>query len=258
MTDAMATQRGRSTTSLLGCGCGLLVLGVLAVIVGMTWFTYRQAKGLAEGFTDPERRAASAQEILAYEELPAGYQALGGFSVPFLFKTALLTDKEQVEAAPEGSGESADLFDTRGFVYVETLGMGQRDDQIRAYFESSQDQGQAQEGTGPVNISTGGDTNIDVDFEVREVLGRGTVPVPFGEALYVARAGKLEIEEKKLDGLSTLVYVDCQDDSRVRFGLWFAPLPEPAEAGGAPAGLDGTPADPAAIEEFLGHFQICR
>ena len=29
-------ERGRSTTSLLGCGCGLLVLGVLAVVVGMT------------------------------------------------------------------------------------------------------------------------------------------------------------------------------------------------------------------------------
>lgn len=242
---------GPRTLSFLGCGCALVVLGISLVVVGFTWFTYRQAKSLAEGITDPEKRAAKTREILHYEELPEGYHPVGGFTIPWLFKTAILSDKGKIEAVERAPGQDdakADLFDRRGFLFVETAGFRGNDSEIRDYFSNPSESGDA-----PTDFSTqGGDVNLNVQFDVREVLGRGQVPIPRGEALYVARRGRLEVEDKEIEGLSTLIYLDCAHDGRIRFGLWFTPEPEDA------TDLAGTPADPAALEGFLGHFGMCR
>lgn len=242
---------GPRTLSFLGCGCALVVLGISLAVVGFTWFTYRQAKGLAEGITDPEKRAAKTREILHYRELPEGYHPVGGFSIPILFKTAILSDKREIRAVEKAPGmeeEKADLFDRRGFLFVETPGFRSNDSEIRDYFTTG-----SEDADGPTDFSTqGGDVNLDVQFDVREVLGRGRVPIPRGEALYVARRGRLEIEDSEIEGLSTLMYLDCAEDDRIRFGLWFTPTPEEG------ADLSGTPADPEALEGFLGHFEVCR
>jgi hypothetical protein len=53
-----------------------------------------------------------------------------------------------------------------------------------------------------------------------------------------------------------MLLFDCQGDRRLRLGLWLAPDPAP----GSPAevaDLTGTPADPAALRTFLGHFRFC-
>lgn len=242
---------GPRTLSLLGCGCALVVLGITLVVVGFTWFTYRQAKGLAEGITDPAKREAKARKILHYEELPEGYHPVGGFTIPFLFKTAILSDKQEIEAVEEEPGKKADLFNRRGFLFVETPGFRADDSEIRDYFIGPSEG--SEETEAPTDFSTqSGDVNLNVQFDVREVLGRGRVPIPRGEALYVARRGRLAVEDKKIEGLSSLIYLDCAEDDRVRFGLWFTPVPDP------PTELTGTPADPNALEGFLGHFRVCR
>lgn len=237
--------------SLVGCGCALVVLGMSLLIVGFTWLTYRQAKGLADGILDPEKRAAKTQEILHYRTTPEGYHPVGGFSIPFLFKTAILSDKREIRAVEKGPGpeeQKADLFDRRGFLFVETPGFRSNDSEIRDYFT-----GDSEGVETPTDFSTqGGDVELNIGFDVREVLGRGRVPIPRGEALYVARRGRLDVEDTEIEGLSTLMYLDCAEDNRIRFGLWFTPAPDD------PAALTGTPADPEALEGFLGHFEVCR
>jgi hypothetical protein len=132
------------------------------------------------------------------------------------------------------------------------VGFFGKGEQIRAYFHD--------EGAGPApdaeNLGGQGDLEIDIAFEGREVVGRGTLPIPRGEALYLARRGRLELEGTAQEGLSTLAYLDCEADRRVRFALWFRGLEEaPAEAGGALP--PGSPADPEALRELLSAFEVC-
>jgi hypothetical protein len=95
------------------------------------------------------------------------------------------------------------------------------------------------------------------------VLGRGAVPIPGGEALWVARRGTVGVREARFEGFATLLYLRCGEGRRIRLGLWFAALPEGEETAAegapppAPESLEGTPADPRALEGFLGHFEVC-
>jgi hypothetical protein len=50
--------------------------------------------------------------------------------------------------------------------------------------------------------------------------------------------------------------VDCPGDTRLRTGVWYAPDPAPQASSDA-VDLAGTPADPAAIQAFMGHFRLC-
>lgn len=269
----MHSSSGNSSLRLIGCGCAVLVVLVASFVVGMTWFAYSQAKNLSQGFTDPETRAENTREILRYETLPAGYHPAGAFSIPFLFKTAILSDKQELTPGVEGES-SADLFDERGFFYVETPGFGRQGREIEDYFEEGSGADDEQ-----IGVEVGDDqTGVDIGFDVHDVLDRGKVPIHLGQARYVVRRGTLEIEGEERPGLSTLFHLDCDNDSRVRFGMWFSvvegmepepvdaepvdaeAVPEsPAEAGPGMSTFDftGTPADPHALEDFLGHFEIC-
>lgn len=247
MTD---NQRRTSTLSLLGCGCAALVTLVMLAVVGITYFTYRQAKGLQENFTDPEKRAEKVAELMRPTAMPEGYQPLGGFRVPFLMDLAVLTDKAEPEGGEDGGG---DLFDRGGFFYVSTFGFGRDDAEIRAYFEEGEEQGSEGLRNVPFDVESGGE--MDVEFGLQEEIDRGEVPIPGGRALYVARRGELRLEGERTEGLSTMVYLDCDDDNRMRFGLWFEMAPETAE--GEEMDLTGSPADPPALEAFLGHFRVC-
>ena len=53
-----------------------------------------------------------------------------------------------------------------------------------------------------------------------------------------------------------MVMPECPGDHRLRFGMWFGPDPAP-EKPVAEADFTGTNADPAALQEFLGHFKLC-
>src|SRR4028119_2522439 len=110
----MARTRS-DTISWLGCGCGSLVFLVLAAIVGLTWFGYRQGKEMERNFEDPATRTAKAREILPWRELPPGYHPMGSFSVPLLMDMAIFSDRapdprRRVKRDRDSAFEKSGLF----------------------------------------------------------------------------------------------------------------------------------------------------
>lgn len=241
--------------SLLGCGCAAFVLLLLFVLVGITYLAWSQSEVLRTGGDEPERAAARVRSVLPHEELPEGYHPMGAVKVPILLRMVVLTD-----LPPEERGEDRPRFHRTGFIYLSTFSLDGGDEELASYFRDGPPPGE-EEPEAPVGEGSMAD-DLQVGFVTREVVGRGSVEVVGGEALYVARRGQLEVSGDSFQGLATLLYVRCDERDRVRFGLWFGP--EAGTAGGPeaegelPPHLEGTPADPEALEEFLGHFLFCH
>ena len=97
----------------------------------------------------------------------------------------------------------------------------------------------------------------NVKFNPKEVIRRGTLTVNGTEVLYSASRGEIERRHgEDKHGIVTMVMPECPHDSRLRFGMWFGPDPDP-EKPLAETSFAGTNADPAALQDFLGHFQLC-
>lgn len=261
------SEQKTPTWSLLGCGCAVLVLGALLIFAGVTFVTYRQAERFKAGYDgDPEAAAARVRAVLPHAELPAGYYPLGGLSVPFLFDLAVLTDLPPGERSPRPGTRR---FRERGLLYVSTLSPRRDDAQVRAYFE---------EGPEPAAGGRGDDmelvipddeigSDLALAFESRELVGRGRVALPGGEAYYAARRGELSISGRSSPGLATFLYMRCAGGGRrLRLGLWFAAEPQSRPAEGVEAGGAATeelaeappsPADPQALEAFLAPLRVC-
>lgn len=273
--------------SLLGCGCAGAVVVLLLSLVGLTYMAWSQTEVLRTGGDEPGRAAARVRSVLPHEQLPEGYHPLGAVKVPVLLRMAVLTD------LPAGErGEELPRFHRTGFIYLSTFSLGGGDEELVSYFRQGPPPGQ-EEPEAPVGEGSMAD-DLQVDFITREVVGRGEVEVVDGEVLYVARRGQLEVSGDSFKGLATLLYVRCDERDRVRFGLWFGPeagaaqvpeevpevvedelqalpmaeMPPEGDPGGAdpedtaaegelPPSLAGTPADPQALERFLGHFLLC-
>ena len=58
-------------------------------------------------------------------------------------------------------------------------------------------------------------------------------------------------------GIASMSMLECEGDSKMRMGIWFGPDPDP-DAPIEDLDLTGTAADPAAIEEFYAHFDLCK
>jgi hypothetical protein len=216
------------------------VLAALAVaaVVGMGWWGYREARQLERGFKDPAAQAAKTRAIVSYQELPAGYHPLGAFSVPLLMDMAMFSDKEPP------ADEEEQKFDKRGFLYLSIRDLGENEVDLRRFLRG--------EGKEPEALA-----KAQVDFAPRETVAKGALAAGGGKLLYQARRGSLRTREGRVEGIATIFLVDCpQDDGRLRLGIWFGPDPAPTTA--APeANWTGTPADPAALREFAGHFKLC-
>ena len=65
----------------------------MAGVAGVTWITYREGKKLERSWEDPKEAESRTRKVLAYEELPEGYYALGSFSLPFVMDMALIGDE---------------------------------------------------------------------------------------------------------------------------------------------------------------------
>lgn len=234
--------------SLLGCGCATGVLGLMLVVGGLLFLTYRQSQRLQGGYQEPEAAAEQVADVLPYQELPDGYYPFGGASVPVFFRLAILTDLPPEERPP---GQQGPRFERSGFVYFSTFSLRSDDAELLGYFEQGPKPGEEEMEVEIPKDSLAGD--LEMDFEPHEVLGRGSTPIRGGRAYYVSRRGRLEVSGDGFAGLATLFYVKCDEGRRVRFGLWFGPEPE---AGTAPR-YRGTPADPEALSGFLSHFLIC-
>lgn len=276
----------------VGCACGVLVLLALGGIVATTWFGYRAAKNFAEGVADPVKRAERAREVLPYDTLPPGYEPLGALSIPFLvdlafFSTERLEDTGAAEpeagatepaatgtepAAPDGTEpastepagteppaadtagsespsrvttDDVDLeFGERGLVYVVMKRLGGERAELDRYLRG--------EGPAPDWMGQG---NVNVESE--EVIRNGRLEAGGAQLVYTARRGEVTTQGDRRDGLFNLFLADCPGDKKARVGIWFAPDPA---AGRPVAEVDwtGTPADPAALQSFAGHFRFCE
>jgi len=224
----------------VGCGCGLAVVLALALFAGLTYFGYREAKKLEKTLTDPTAREAKVKEVISYDELPAGYYPMMGFSIPFLLDMAMFTDQEPVAGAIAGS----DNFKDHGFFFMDMREIRDNREEMRRTLR-----GEKTKGDSPI-------TQSNVNFDVHEVIRRGTVEVNGTEVLYSAGRGELKQEKDSREGIVAMLMPECPGSNRVRFGLWFSTDPAPQKPL-AEADFTGTPADPEALKEFLGHFRLC-
>jgi hypothetical protein len=234
-----AARPGGRQPSWLGCGCGLLVALVLAGFVGMTWFAYLQGRDFERGLKDPAYRDARTRAVLHYRELPPGYYPLGAYSVSFFLKMAMLTDLDP----SRGLASREHPFSQRGFLYMSSHRLGERDRDVRRYLAGL--------GRRPEWMD-----RANVDLRQGEILRRGRIEVQGVPLLYSASRSEMNVQGQAVHGIATLFLVDCPHRGRTRLGLWFGPDPHPA----SPAATDdvtGSPADPKALAEFAGHFQFC-
>lgn len=232
----------------VGCGCGAAMALALVVVMGLAWLSYSRGQRFEKELQDPVARDARSREILGYRELPEGYHPLGGFSVPFFQKMAMLSDREP--APDEELSGPADAFGRRGFVYLEARSSGARRREVEAYFDGESEHSEFFQ-------------DVDQRFTDGEVLGRGRLRAGGADVRYVAELGEMTLRDEKLPTVLSRLLLVCPEHARLRVAMWFEPAPEAATEGaaGAPVeagALEGTPADPAALRSFLDHFRLCE
>lgn len=225
----------------VGCGCGALVAAGLAVVLTMTWMGYKAGKAFEADMKDPVAREKRSREILGYQSLPAGYHAAGGFELPFVIQMAMLTDRD----IPAGEAvDEKTAFGRSGFVFLKLRGLSDDDKKrLEDYFEGRSD-----------DSDFFGVDNSAVKFIRGPVIGRGRFPLADASARYVAQEGT---RDGGGPSVISVVAIECTTppDSRTRIAVWFE---AEAEAADPAAPYAGTPADPARLGEFLGHFQLCQ
>jgi len=232
-----AETRERSFWSYLGCGCGLLAALGLVAAVAFSWFIYRTGKEWQRGIADPRLRAERTRRLLPYDELPAGYHPVGGLSIPFFLDLAIFSDRE-----PQ-PGHRERRLEGRGFVYVNARTWGGKREKLRRYFSG--------EGRNPEWLE-----RADIEIADERPIGHGTVEVHGRQVAYTTRRARVVTAGASRRSITAMFIVPCPGDQRLRMGIWFAPDPRPDQPE-APADLAGTPADPAAIRDFAGHFRFC-
>lgn len=234
----MWAGRGRSPWLYVGIGCAVAAGIVASAAATLGVLGYRWAKRTEMELKDPDTRLARVRQVLGCEALPEGYHPVVALSVPFLTELAVLSDR------PVAIGENSGApFGERGFVYVKVLAAGQDDRDLRDYFEGK---------TNDPEVLR----RHRIRVRTRELLGRGLIEGRGQTLLYLAQRGDVELSEHRGRGLTSLILVDCPQDSTLRIAIWFGPDPASGPERGD-AVLAGTPADPSALGEFMGHFRFC-
>jgi hypothetical protein len=226
----------------VGVGCGLAVLLALIAIVGFIYMAYRQGKEMVSGFKDPKVREAKTRQVLPYTTLPAGYYAGGAMSIPFLMDFAVLTDQEPTAGQAPDQGN----FHDRSFIFMNMRHLRDNKEKMERYLRG--------EAPAPED---GAWSKSNVNFHAKEVIRRGQLQVGGKTILFQASRGEISHHAESREGVVTMVLPEC-GDSRLRFGVWIGPAPAgSADRPAAQTDYTGTPADPAALQDFLGHFQLC-
>jgi len=238
----------------VGLGCGGLVFISAVLVVGLGMFFYGKFRNFEKQFKDPAVREQRVREVLGAQDLPDGYYAVMTFSIPWVMDMAMLSDHELIDR-PEG--ESSRTFEHQGFIYVR-MPFTPKDASWQEFLDGKRS---------PDELLRSGKVRI----HQREKIGRGSVPGPDGATYhYVATRGEIEIERNRMEGITTLIAVECPSDRKFRLGIWFGPDPStrpdggPTDSEGADradrpaASYAGTPADESAIKEFMSHFSLCK
>lgn len=240
----MAKARGTPPWVTCGCGCGLLVLLVIGAVVAAGFFGASAFKGYVEDMKDPEARSAKAAEILGAEELPEGYTAHVFLSIPWVVDIVMASDTEPVVIEEENEFElDSNAIGEHLLVYFSmAMGSMDHDDFERTLRgEPSED---------------GVTTDIDLEIDVGEELGRGSFELGRQELSYVAFTGELQLDDEDVQGIYSQVLIDCPGDNVTRAVVWFQRGGETID----PQDLietAGTPADEETLRGFMGHFDVC-
>jgi hypothetical protein len=223
----------------VGIGCTVLVvLGIVgATLLGFAG--YRWAKRVESEIKDPAIRETRVKEVLGAERIPDGYHPMIGMSIPFFMDMAILSDRP-----PDEKGEIHG-FGERGFLFFQMLNPRHDESEARDYFEGKTDD--------PSVLRRSG---LNVHIHPDKILGRGVIDSRGYSVMYIAQRGRIDVDQGRAQGLTTLMLVDCSQDQRMRLAIWFGPDPDPKAAAGS-AALAGSPADEAAVRSFLDHFHLC-
>ncbi|HYX26570.1 MAG TPA: hypothetical protein VFC23_20620 [Thermoanaerobaculia bacterium] len=242
--DGRPQKKPTSPWVYVGCGCAALVLLGMLGFAGLGWWGYRTGKEFSEAMTDPVKREAKVKSVLPYKQLPAGYYPAFAFSAPMgLMEMAMFSDRDP-GTGRVGRGDRG--FEQRGFMYMS----------MRQVRDNKEKMARFLRGEAPLPEDSGW-SQSNVKFDPKEVVRRGTVNVGGTDVLYSAGRGEIHSRgHRQTHGLVTMVMPQCPHDPRLRFGMWFGPDPDPDKPT-AETSFSGTNADPAALQEFLGHFQLC-
>jgi hypothetical protein len=224
----------------VGIGCTAVVVLIVAGVASVSFFGYRWAKRMEADMKDPAARESRVKQVLGCQSLPEGYHPMVSVSIPFVMEMAMLSDRD-----PDDEGRIHG-FEKRGFLYFQFLNMGSNEQELRDYFEGkTQDDSVLRR------------HHINVHMRSREQIKRGVIDMEDHRVMYLAQRGHLDMAEGRAEGVSSLLLIDCPQDSRRRMAIWFGPDPD-SKAPVAKADFSGTPADEAAIRGFVGHFQLCH
>ena len=239
--DGRPPTKSSSPWAYVAIGCGIAVLLGLIGVSGFTYLMYRQGKQMADGFRDPKIRDQKTREVLPYKTLPAGYYPMGAFSVPMLMDFAILSDRPPEDGKVDQQG-----FEQRSFIYMNMRHMRDNREKMERYLRG--------EAPAPEDSAW---RQSSVNFNAKELIGRGTLNVADMPVLYAAHRGDISKKGKgeKEDGIVTMILPECSDD-RLRFGVWIGPDPQAGKPV-AEASYAGTNADPVAMHDFLSHFDLC-
>jgi hypothetical protein len=218
---------------LVGC-LGIIVIAVVG-FAAMTFMAYRWGKGVSDTLKDPVARTHKVQEILGTDRIPDGYYATMGITIPFLMEVAILSD---VDPGPDMS--KAQGFDERGFIYFKMLSFGEQDQELKDFFDGKTDD---------ASVLRQNNINVDVD----EILDRGVIDNDDNTIRYLVQSGSIGMQGTRVDGLTSLMMVECPGDTNTRMAIWF-------ESDAAREGSDdlaGTPGDSNAMREFMSQFRLC-
>lgn len=220
----------------IGIGCGVLAVGVIAVVATVGLLTMRWASEVSESMTNPDVRREKALDILGAERLPDGFDASTAFSIPFVGQIVSLSDRAP---GPDGRIEG---FDEKGFAYVDFRDLGQREDLERMYASESIEEELFQ--------------HVELDFRDIELVNRTSSRTAEYDLEFLAFWGDLEVSGDSFAGFASISWIQCPRDERVRLAILFQK--QPGSDGSPPAELKGTAADPESLQDLLSGFKPCK